>query len=40
MAGKAGVPVVIWVTVGAIDFGTVPFTIFHNFSTFNITINL
>jgi hypothetical protein len=40
MARKAGVPVLIWVTVGAIDFGTVPFMIFHNFSTFNITVNL
>jgi hypothetical protein len=40
MAGKAGVPVVIWAAVGAIDFGTVPFMIFHNFSAFNINVNL
>ncbi len=40
MAVKAGIPVVICVTVGAINFGTVPFMIFHNFSTFNINVNL
>jgi hypothetical protein len=40
MAGKVGVLVVIWAAVGAIDFGTVPFMIFHNFSAFNINVNL
>jgi hypothetical protein len=40
MAGKAGVPGVIWAAVGAIDFGTIPFMIFYNFSAFNININL
>jgi len=40
MAGKAGVPVVIWPAVGAIDFDTVPFMIIHNFSAFNMNVNL
>jgi hypothetical protein len=40
MAGKAGVPVVIWAAVGAIDFDTVPFMIIHNFSAFNMNVNL
>jgi hypothetical protein len=40
MGGKAGVPIVIWAAVGAIDFGTVPFMIFHKFSAFNMDVNL
>ncbi len=40
IAGKAGVPGVIWAAVGAIDFGTIPFMIFYNFSAFNINVNL
>jgi hypothetical protein len=40
MAGKVGVPAVIWAAVGASSFGTVPFTIFHNFSAFNINVSL